>query len=424
MNIKNLYLLLFCIVNAILASAQDPLSYLLQVTDVKEYQGLNFKLEGQFYIEKISSNAGSALMALNIKNGRGAKSFLNKDAMISFKANKWNKFSLTGKLDNKIDTLAVGVLFSGKARFYYDDIKLFVKTKKGEIEIPLKNNGFEQDSITAWNISGSPAKAIITSEKYYSGKQSLLIDNSQLETQSFGNNSKAGKYITVNGIRLYYEMYGDGEPLLLLHGNNESINSFEKQIGDFSKKYKVIAVDSRGQGNSTADNTKLTYELFANDINSFLDSLHLQNVNILGWSDGANIGLTLAMQHPDKVKKLAIMSANLYNNSSSVDEKISVIIQKQIKEMEAAQTSKNDIGYRLKILLLTEPNINPDSLQIIKAPVLVMAGEKDVIKEQHTKLISQKIPDSKLVIFKNTSHEAPKEIPEQFNKTVLNFFSN
>jgi pimeloyl-ACP methyl ester carboxylesterase len=130
------------------------------------------------------------------------------------------------------------------------------------------------------------------------------------------------------------------------------------------------------------------------------------------------------MQHPDKVKKLAVMAAVLYNNNTSVDEIVNPEIQKQIKQMEKANISKNDIEYRLKVLLLTEPNINPDLLKTIKVPVLVMAGEKDFVKEQHTKLIAEKLPNSQLVIFKKAGHFAPKEIPEVFNKTILNFFGN
>jgi pimeloyl-ACP methyl ester carboxylesterase len=118
------------------------------------------------------------------------------------------------------------------------------------------------------------------------------------------------------------------------------------------------------------------------------------------------------------------MAAVLYNNNTSVDETVNPEIQKQLKEMEKANTTKNDISYRLKVLLLTEPNINPDLLKTIKAPVLVMAGEKDYVKEQHTKLIAEKLPNSQLVIFKMAGHYAPTEIPEVFNKTVLNFFGN
>jgi pimeloyl-ACP methyl ester carboxylesterase len=105
--------------------------------------------------------------------------------------------------------------------------------------------------------------------------------------ESYGNNPKVGKYADINGIKLYYEIYGSGEPLLLLHGSNQSIVSFENQISEFSKKYKVIALDSRGQGNSSENKTKLSYELFADDVNEFLEYFNIKQANILGWSDGA-----------------------------------------------------------------------------------------------------------------------------------------
>jgi pimeloyl-ACP methyl ester carboxylesterase len=427
MNVKKISLLLLFISSVFISIAQDTYSYLLQNVKIEEYQGENFRLEGQFYIEKLIPNSGSVLMAVNMKDGGTfIKSIFDRYSMENFKPNQWNKFSITGKIDKQANILAVGAMFSGRAKFYYDDIKLFVKTKKGEVEIPLQNNGFEENSISPWFISnpGSQTKTVTTNAKRYSSQQSLLIDNSEVETLGLGSNSVTGKYANINGIKLYYEIYGSGEPLLLLHGNNESMNSFQNQVAEFSKKYKVIALDSRGQGNSTADSIKLTYELFADDVNKFLDYLNLQNVNIVGWSDGGNTGLILAMQHPDKVKKLAVMGANLYNNSTSIDKETNRTFQKLVREMEKGNISKDDIVYRLKVLVLTEPNINPDLLKTIKAPVLVLAGEKDVVKEQHTKLIAEKLPSSQLVIFKKASHDAPTEIPEVFNKTVLNFFGN
>jgi pimeloyl-ACP methyl ester carboxylesterase len=117
------------------------------------------------------------------------------------------------------------------------------------------------------------------------------------------------------------------------------------------------------------------------------------------------------------------MAAVLFNNSTSVLSKINAIIQKQLVEMERNNVSKSDMNYRLKKLLLTEPHINPDSLTRINVPALIMAGEKDFIKEGHTKLIASKIPNATLRIFKKAGHEAPAEIPVEFNKTVLEFFN-
>ncbi|KOS08223.1 hypothetical protein AM493_05785 [Flavobacterium akiainvivens] len=264
---------------------------------------------------------------------------------------------------------------------------------------------------------------LVSSDKVASGNKSLFIDNSNVKVApTFGNNAEVGNYIDVNGVKLYYEVYGEGEPLLLLHGNNSSMAAFYKQFDDLGKKYKIIGLDSRGQGKSTPDNTPLTYELMADDVNTFLDKLELKNVNVLGWSDGGNIAVILAAQHPDKVKKMAIMGTVLYNDETSVFSEVNDLLHQQVKAMEDRGVAKDNMDYRLKMLLLNEPHIKPDALLNIKAPTLVMAGEHDVVKEAHTKLIAKKIPDSKLVIFKGGDHEAPTKITELFNKTVLDYF--
>lgn len=261
-----------------------------------------------------------------------------------------------------------------------------------------------------------------TSDRFVSGNKSLLIDNTTIKSNAFGSNDAAGNFVSVNGIKLYYETYGSGKPLILLHGNSESIASFEKQIPDFSKVYKVIAIDTRGQGNSSSNSTKFTYELFAEDVNALMEQLNVKNANILGWSDGGNIGLLLAMKHPDKVIKLATMGANLYNNKESVPEEINIILKNQIAELKKSGTPETDNQIRLKTLLLTEPNIDSRNLASITCPVLIMAGEKDIIKEAHTKLIAAAIQKSQLKIFEKADHDAPKTIPEEFNSAVLRFF--
>jgi len=155
-----------------------------------------------------------------------------------------------------------------------------------------------------------------------------------------------------------------------------------------------------------------------------LDKLGLDSVNVLGWSDGGNTGLILAMNHPKYVRKLAIMGANLYNNKSSVPDWVNDTLRSQIQVLEQSQRdSRDEFELRVKKVLLTEPNIDPLSLGKIQCKTLVMAGEKDIIKEKHTRLIANSIKDSRLVIFKKASHDAPVEIPEKFAATVMDFFS-
>jgi len=399
-----------------------------QAINVEKLHGKSFTLEGKiFYQDKITSNSWAVLGTVLLdNNGKQLKApSYNDNAGDYYKQDDWSSYELSGKIDKNAKYLAVSIAFSGNGSYYLDEIKLFVREGKEKIEVPLKDSGFENDSLLHWqsyNV-GKNTKLSLSKDKVFSGKQSLFVDNSALQiVPTLGNNAAAGKFMDVNGVKLYYEVYGKGEPVLLLHGNNSSMSSFHNQFDSLSKKYMVIGLDSRGQGKSTSDTTKLTYELMAEDVNVFLSQMQLKNVNILGWSDGGNIAVILAMRHPDKVGKMAIMGTVLYNNEISVTAETNKIIRKQVKEMEEKGVSKNNMDYRLKMLLLTEPNINPDALKKILSPTLVMAGQYDVVKEEHTRLIAEKIPNSKLVIFKGADHEAPEKIPQLFNQTFLTFF--
>ncbi|WP_315814126.1 alpha/beta fold hydrolase [Paraflavitalea speifideaquila] len=183
------------------------------------------------------------------------------------------------------------------------------------------------------------------------GARSFGYDGSNNMTEyPYGANPEAGKWAQVNGIKIYYEIYGQGHPLLLLHGNGQAIGEYEQQIEFCKKDYQVIAVDTRGQGRSTTDSTHYTYHLFAKDTSS---------------------------------------------------------------------KAPNDI--RLMHLLEEEPNMRFEDLRTIHCPVLVMAGENDLIKEQHTKGIAQHITRAQLLIFPKGTHYIPQENAKLFNNTVLDF---
>lgn len=118
----------------------------------------------------------------------------------------------------------------------------------------------------------------------------------------YGENIKAGRYLNIRGFKMYYETYGEGEPLLLIHGSDGSIRDFYKNIPYFSNTYKVIIADSRAQGRSTGTADSLSYEMMTEDFNVLLDSMHVDSCYVIGWSDGGINGLLLAIHHPDKVK--------------------------------------------------------------------------------------------------------------------------
>jgi pimeloyl-ACP methyl ester carboxylesterase len=243
----------------------------------------------------------------------------------------------------------------------------------------------------------------------------------------YGSNPKAGKYVNIHGFNMYYETYGTGEPLLFIHGNGGSIHDFRNQIPFFAKKYQVIIADSRAQGKSVDFTDSLSYEMMTDDLNALLDKLHLKSINIVGWSDGGINGLLMAIRHPDKVKKLAVTGANLWPDSTAVSPYLSNFVVKQyqfsIDSMKKMKTVPKEIKNDVKLLRLLgyEPHITVAQLHTISCPALIISGDQDVIRPEHTLLISQSIPKAFLWILPNSGHSTPIYYKDLFNATVADF---
>ena len=248
---------------------------------------------------------------------------------------------------------------------------------------------------------------------------------SPMDTTIYGRNKAVGKFIKTRGINMYYETYGEGEPLLIIHGNGGSINNFIYQIPYFAKNYKVILADSRAQGKSVDKGDSLSYEMMTDDLNALLDTLHLNNCYVIGWSDGGINGLLLAMRHPDKVKKLAVTGANLWPDQTAVDpfiNKWAINYYDSLRTLAITPNIKESI--KLTRLLCFEPHITTKQLENITCPTLVIGGDHDVILPQHTMLIAQSIPNSYLWLLPNSGHSTPIFYKEQFNTQIDNFFKN
>ncbi|MBP6335637.1 MAG: alpha/beta hydrolase, partial [Bacteroidia bacterium] len=193
--------------------------------------------------------------------------------------------------------------------------------------------------------------------------------SSKYQETNYGENLEAGRYLHVRGFKFYYETYGEGEPLLLIHGNEGSIHDFHRNIPYFSSTYKVIAADSRSQGKSTDNADSLSYEMMAEDFRVLLDSLQIDSCNIIGWSDGGIIGLLLAIYHPDKVKKLAISGANLWADTSALTPYFFNWIHTQIDSLsQLTQTPETKNTFKLISLMRDQPNISLEQLNNIKCP--------------------------------------------------------
>jgi pimeloyl-ACP methyl ester carboxylesterase len=240
----------------------------------------------------------------------------------------------------------------------------------------------------------------------------------------YGANPAAGRTFTHDGIRFYYEVYGAGEPVLMVHGNGGSIADFGAQIAHFRKRYRVIAMDSRDQGKSGDSPGKLTYEKMTDDLAALLDHLQAGPVNVLGRSDGGIEALLLGIRHPAKVKKIAAMAANLNPSEDAVSPDVIAMVTSMLAAVPAAARDTPQGRRELKVtgIMLDEPHIEAKALQAITAPTLILASDHDVIRDEHTVDIYHHIPNSQLAIFPNATHMIPFDDPASFNATVERFF--
>jgi pimeloyl-ACP methyl ester carboxylesterase len=247
----------------------------------------------------------------------------------------------------------------------------------------------------------------------------------------YGNNPDAGRFVIINGIKMYYEIYGEPsrQPLLLIHGNGGSINAERCQIEHFKNKYYIIVADSRFHGKTDNGSEILTYDLMAKDYNSLLNYLKIDSVYILGQSDGGIIGLLLAMNYPKKVKKLVTTGPNIRPDSTALPEWALELDTNDLKwidkKINQGDTSGNLVRQKSQINLMDKyPNISNKELKRIKAPVLVMAGDGDIIKLEHILEIYQNIPKAQLFIMPGATHFMLREEYSLFNQIVERFLDN
>ncbi|HEY4325224.1 MAG TPA: alpha/beta hydrolase [Mucilaginibacter sp.] len=251
-----------------------------------------------------------------------------------------------------------------------------------------------------------------------------LFCYSQPKPIPYGNNPAAGKYYNIRGLKMYCEVYGEGKPLLMIHGNGGSIKAFSKNIPYFAKKYKVIVVDSRAHGKSTDPRDSLSFEMMADDFSTLLDTMHIDKSYIIGWSDGGINALLLAMRHPDKVIKLASTGANLWPDSTALIPSLWKDMVKQYgeKKNKVRTTSKEKNDWKIFMLDYDQPNIPLVALKAIKCPSLIICGDRDLIPVEHTVLIYKNIPKANLWVVPNSGHGTLIEHTDDFNRIVDNFF--
>ena len=221
-------------------------------------------------------------------------------------------------------------------------------------------------------------------------------------------------------INHFYIEQGTGFPLILLHGNGEDCAYFTRQIDSFSENFHVIALDTRGHGQTPRGEAPFTIRQFAEDLLAFMDQHNIEKAHLLGFSDGGNIAMVFALAHPERVDKLILNGANL--DASGVKRKIQIPIEigYRIAKFFARKSPKAKKNAEILGLMVNDPNVKVEELSRIQNKTLVIAGDNDMIKDQHTRLIAQSIPGAELCILQGNHFIANKN-PQSFNEAVLRF---
>jgi pimeloyl-ACP methyl ester carboxylesterase len=236
-------------------------------------------------------------------------------------------------------------------------------------------------------------------------------------------------YADVNGIRLFHIEIGSGPPVVLLHGGLANSDYFGSQARALARAHRVILVDSRGHGRSTRDQRPFGYDLMADDVVALLDTLKIDKAAIVGWSDGAIIGLDLAMRHPERVTRVFAFGANTSTSglkdgfeNNPTFAAFFARASREYARLSATPRQYTAFHDQIGKMWEHEPNWTDAQLHEIRTPVWVVDSEHDEgIKRKHTEYIAATIPGARLLILLNTSHFAFLQDPITFNNAILSF---
>jgi pimeloyl-ACP methyl ester carboxylesterase len=252
----------------------------------------------------------------------------------------------------------------------------------------------------------------------------------------YGDNPQAGKFIIVGHARLYYEVYGSGQPLLLLHGDTFGyISEFDKYIPLLEKHFKVIVPAMRGHGKSEIGTKKYSYQLFAEDALAILKQEAVDSAVVLGFSAGATTAYYLAAYYPEKVKKIVAMGGavdtssyragtidELRKNTGDDYEKMLPELVNARKQLMPKPNSYNELIEKLKDSWLQPVYVKKEKLKNIKCPVLTVGGDRDdYMPVEKFVRIYNLIPNSQLAIIPNCGHVGLIIYPEMISMIVLPF---
>jgi len=238
--------------------------------------------------------------------------------------------------------------------------------------------------------------------------------------------AKTSGMAPANDIKMYYAEYGEGDPILFIHGGLGSADVWGYQVAEFAKDHRVIVADSRGHGRSTRNGQPFGYDLMTSDYVALLEYLKLDKVTLVGWSDGGIIGIDMAMKNPEKLTRVIAQAANVTTDGVKPDVMTNKTFSDYIntageayKKLSPTPNDYDAFVTQISAMWASQPSWTADDLGKIKVPVTLAIGDHDeAVKLDHTEVMAKQIPGSNLVILKDASHFAMLQDPEGYNAMI------
>lgn len=236
------------------------------------------------------------------------------------------------------------------------------------------------------------------------------------------------EFLHNSGANIFYSEYFPADPqaptLILLHGNGEDHTYFVKQIPAFSPHFRLVLMDTRGQGQSTGGDGELNFSVFAADLLALMDHLQIAKAHLLGFSDGGNLALTFALAHPERVQSLILNGANLEPGGVKLSTQLPIVLGYGCCRLLSPFSRKARQNGAVLGLMVNHPHIPPQALATLTMPALVIVGERDMIRDRHSQLIARSLPNAQFVRIPGGDHFCAAKCPEVFNRAVLSFLQN
>lgn len=236
------------------------------------------------------------------------------------------------------------------------------------------------------------------------------------------------EFLQNSGANIFYSEYFPADPqaptLILLHGNGEDHTYFVKQIPALSPHFRLVLMDTRGQGQSTGGDGELNFSVFAADLLALMDHLQIAKAHLLGFSDGGNLALTFALAHPERVQSLILNGANLEPGGVKLSTQLPIVLGYGCCRLLSPFSHKARQNGAVLGLMVNHPHIPPQALAALTMPALVIVGERDMIRDRHSQLIARSLPNAQFVRIPGGDHFCAAKCPEVFNHAVLSFLQN